>query len=218
MTFTHGGHLRRLAERAGCRAEEILDFSASINPLGPPESLRAIVGRTLDQIVHYPDPECDELVRTLAAMDEVSPEEIVVGNGSTEILHALARATGRDRAVIPVPSYSDYTDASRLAGMEVETLRLDESAEFALDWDQLGECLYGNEVVFFARPNNPTGYAFDSEDFHRFAAEYPDTLFVVDEALAAFVEEMESSAKRMTSGVMPGISAATSTQGPSPWR
>jgi len=202
MTFTHGGHLRRLAERADCRAEEILDFSASINPLGPPESLRAVVGRTLGQIVHYPDPECDELVRTLAAIDGVSAEEIVVGNGSTEILHALARAADRDLAVIPVPSYSDYADASRLAGMEVETLELAESAGFALDWDDLRKALRGNEVVFLARPNNPTGHAFDSEDFRRFAAEYPDTLFVVDEAFAAFVEATESPAKRPAANVV----------------
>ncbi|HYW79392.1 MAG TPA: threonine-phosphate decarboxylase CobD, partial [Thermoguttaceae bacterium] len=197
MAFTHGGHLRRLAQRAGCRAEELIDFSASINPLGPPESLRAVVGRTLDQIVHYPDPECDELVETLAAADGVLPAQIIVGNGSTDILHALIRAAGRDRAVIPVPSYSDYAAASRLAGMEVETIRLDESAGFALDWDELAKPLRGNEVVFLARPNNPTGLAFDSEDFRRWAAKYPDTLFVVDEAFAAFVEGMESLTHRL---------------------
>ncbi|MHC4404465.1 MAG: pyridoxal phosphate-dependent aminotransferase, partial [Planctomycetota bacterium] len=202
MTFTHGGHLRRLAEQAGCRAEAILDFSANINPLGPPESLRAVVGRTLDQIVHYPDPECDELVQTLAAIDGVSPKEIVVGNGSTEILHALTRATERDRAVIPVPSYSDYADASRLVGMEVETIRLDEFAGFALDWSQLGEHLCGNEVVFLAQPNNPTGRAFNSEDFRRFAAEYPGTLFLVDEAFADFVEAVESLAKQPAANVV----------------
>ena len=202
MTFKHGGHLRRLAERAGCPAEEILDFSANINPLGPPESLRAVVARTLDQIVHYPDPECDDLVRTLADADGVSPGEIVVGNGSTEILHALARAAGRDRAVIPVPSYSDYADASRTAGMEVETVRLDESAGFALDWDQLGERLRGDEVVFLARPNNPTGQTFDSQPFRRFAAEHQGTRFVVDEAFIDFVETGESLAKQPAANVV----------------
>ena len=91
MAFTHGGHLRRLAERAGCRADEILDFSASINPLGPPESLRAVVGRALDDVVHYPDPECDELLQALSAAYGVSPENIVVGNGSRDQLTSILK-------------------------------------------------------------------------------------------------------------------------------
>ncbi|MFO7906309.1 MAG: cobyric acid synthase [Planctomycetota bacterium] len=202
MTFTHGGHLRQLAERAGCRSEDILDFSANINLLGPPGSLRAVVARTLDQLVHYPDPECDEFVGALAEVDGVLPEEIVVGNGSTELLYALARVVRRDRAVIPVPSYSDYAEASLRAGMEVKTIRLNESNAFALDWRQVGEELRGNEAVFLAQPNNPTGRAFDADDFRRLASAHPRTLFVVDEAFAGFVEGLESLAKQPAANVV----------------
>jgi len=202
MTFGHGGHLRRLAERAGCQAEEILDFSASINPLGPPESLREVISRTLDRIAHYPDPECAELTQALADNYGVSPDEIVVGNGSTEILYALTRALGRIRAVIPVPSYADYAVASRLASMEVEAVPLEESRGFALDWDRLDRCVEGGEIVLLGQPNNPTGLAFDTTRLRRFASEHPATIFVVDEAFADFVEGLESLAKGTAGNVV----------------
>ncbi len=201
MTFGHGGHLRRLAERAGRKAEEMLDFSANINPLGPPPSLRAAISRTLDQVVHYPDPDCAELVQTLADNYGVSSDQIVVGNGSTEILYALARSFRRARAVIPVPSYTDYADASRLAGMEVETISLEEASGFALDWCRFEGHLRGDDVVFLGQPNNPTGLAFDEAVFGQFAAGHPGTVFVVDEAFAGFVEGLGS----LTEGIAANI-------------
>ena len=59
--MTHGGNLRQLARLAGCAPHDILDFSANMNPLGPPEWLRRIVGRHVSDLVHYPDPDCAEL-------------------------------------------------------------------------------------------------------------------------------------------------------------
>ena len=85
----HGGNIRELALRAGLDRDQILDFSASINPLGPPEGLRAALARNIDRLVHYPDPECTELVKFLARRHRKAAEQIVVGNGSTEILFIL---------------------------------------------------------------------------------------------------------------------------------
>ncbi len=187
MSFPHGGHLRQLASLSGRNPEEILDFSASINPLGPPESLRAVISRALEAIVHYPDPDSAELVAALAKSYGVCPEEVLVGNGSTEILYALARCLDRGRAVVPVPSYSDYVTAAELASLSVDKVVLKESRGFKIDWDELHGRLRGDEIVFLGRPNNPTGIGFDAEAFRRFAAEHPDTVFVVDEAFIEFV-------------------------------
>lgn len=192
MTFGHGGHLRRLANRAGRPVEELLDFSASVNPLGPPESFRAVIGRTLDDIVHYPDPDCAELVGALADQYGAAADEILVGNGSTEILYALTRALDRPRAVVPAPCYVDYAAASRLACMDVDTLPLRETDGFLPDWDELAGRLHGDEIVFLGQPNNPTGTIFDPAAFRRFAVDHPDTLFVVDEAFADFVQSLDS--------------------------
>ena len=185
----HGGNLRELARDAGRAPASLLDFSASVNPLGPPDCLRPTVSLALEQVVHYPDPESHELVAAIARHAAVPAEQIVVGNGSTEILFALARAMKRRRAAIPVPCYVDYATAAREAEMEIALLALDERDGFALDWSTLEKRLRGGEMVFLGQPNNPTGLAFDPEKFRAFAAEHPDTTFVVDEAFAEFVAD-----------------------------
>jgi len=202
MTFKHGGHLRQLAERAGCDTEDLLDFSANINPIGPPPSLRAVVARTIDRVVHYPDPDCHQLVHAIAHVDDVSPEQVVVGNGSTEILHAIVRLQKKMRAVVPVPSYTDYADISRRAGMKIVSIPLDASNDFKLEWARLGESLHGDEIVFLGRPNNPTGQLFEADEFRLFAARYPNSIFVVDEAFADFVSDIESIAKKPSANVV----------------
>jgi cobyric acid synthase CobQ/L-threonine-O-3-phosphate decarboxylase len=192
----HGGNVRDLARRAGCAQEDLLDFSASINPLGPPECLRQVISRNIERLAHYPDPYAEELAEALAQKERARPaschigaDEIIAGNGSTEILFALARAIKPLRAVIPVPSYADYAQAATLAGAEIQTLKLDAAAGFALDWSALGRMLAGGELVFLGAPNNPTGQLFDLGEFRHFSAEHPATVFAVDEAFADFVAD-----------------------------
>ena len=135
MATGHGGNLRELAQRAGLNEDQILDFSASINPLGPPEGLRPALARSIDRVVHYPDPDCTALVECLARRYRVAPEQIVVGNGSTEIFYALARALPFRRAIVPVPSYTDYAAAVQAAGREVCLVKLDAGNDFAVNWE-----------------------------------------------------------------------------------
>ncbi len=192
MTTGHGGNLRELAERAGCRPQELLDFSANINPLGPPESLRAIISRNLETILHYPDPHSTEFVQAAAVAYGCPAERIVAGNGSSEILFALMRAIDRPRAVIPVPCYIDYLAAARQSGKAVETILLSEQNGFTIDFSALAKRLAGDEVVLIGRPNNPTGVGFEAGAFRQFAAEHPETIFVVDEAFMDFDDQAES--------------------------
>ena len=71
-THKHGGNLTRLSRVSGLPEDEILDFSANINPLGLPEWFRSVVSASLSKVVHYPDPDCTELVEAIAAKYEVS--------------------------------------------------------------------------------------------------------------------------------------------------
>ena len=188
MATGHGGNLRALAARAGRDPAALLDFSASVNPLGPPECLRAVLAGAVEGLVHYPDPENTELAHALAARHRVPAGQIVVGNGSSEILFALARGLRYDRALIPVPSYIDYAAAVQRAGRTVALLPLDERAGFVLDFAALEDQLHGGELVLLGQPNNPTGLAFDGRQFRALAARRPTTLFVVDEAFADFLD------------------------------
>ncbi len=188
----HGGNLRKLAESSGLKVDEILDFSASINPLGPPEYFRAVISRNLAGIVHYPDPDYSAFVNKAADLYEKDPEQLVVGNGSSELIFTLPRILPVNRAVIPVPSYIDYQSAADLAGLKVETITLVEDDGFKLNWSKLQAKLSGGELVFLGQPNNPTGNIFDTNDLFKSAKQFPDTFFIVDEAFADFVTDYSS--------------------------
>ena len=163
MNFGHGGNVGLLAERAGLPREEILDFSASINPQGPPGHLRSLVNRSLEDVIHYPDPYASGLAAAIADHHDLSSRQIVVGNGSTEILFALPRVLGVSAAVIPVPSYLDYRTAATREGLHVEVVALNEVDGFAIPWTALEKKLKGSEMVILGQPNNPTGRLFDND-------------------------------------------------------
>ncbi len=114
--FQHGGNLRQLEHISGIPAEEILDFSANINPLGLPDWVRPLVSSVLDSVVHYPDPECRKLIAAAEKRYGCVTDELVVANGSSEIIHLIPRVAGKRRAVIVEPTYSDYRVAAQSAG------------------------------------------------------------------------------------------------------
>ena len=130
ITDGHGGNMNRLAQLAGKVPDAILDFSANINPLGPPDWLRPVISRHLGELVHYPDPQAGALVAAASRRYGAAADEILSGNGSTELLYLLAQVAGKKRAVIPVPCYMDYARAARLAGMELISVPVAEESGF----------------------------------------------------------------------------------------
>ncbi len=188
MTERHGGNITKLAAAAGKPAAEILDFSANINPLGPPEWLRPLISSRVSSLVHYPDPDCTELVRAFAERFSVAVDEVLMGNGETELLYLLPRVLGKGRALIPVPAYADYAAAAGQAGMIVEEVPLREERGFVPDLIGIEESLRGDEIVVLGRPNNPTGTFPDAVALRELALRQPETIFVIDEAFADFTE------------------------------
>jgi len=183
----HGGNIKILANKAGCPEEKLIDFSASINPSGPPLGLRAAINRTIKKIVHYPDSDCNELTCAIASVYGCNRENIIVGNGSTQLLYALPRALACNRAIIPVPSYSDYTAAFCMEGVPIKLIHLIDSNEFLFDIEMSVKDLTGGEAVIFGQPNNPTCRMVDRDAIVRAAREAPSTYFIVDESFADFV-------------------------------
>ena len=184
----HGGEVYRWAQETNRRVEEILDFSASINPLGSPACVERVVRQAISRLVHYPEPYAEALCRDLAYLHGVGVEQVVAGNGTTELLFLLPRAFECRQVLVPAPSYSDYARASTLAGLEVEHLPLRPEEGFRLDLEGLERRLHGGALVFLGQPNNPTGQLCDREALRRLVAARPDVSFVVDEAFADFVE------------------------------
>lgn len=195
-TWRHGGHLRQLAASAGTTPDALLDFSANINPLGPPEWLRPVISGSISALVHYPDPGGQELVEAACGRYGVTGDEILLGNGSTELFYLLPHALGVRHALIPVPSYVDYATSAKAAGLTVHPLLLDADNGFVLDFELLEQTLEdigdGPVMVLLGQPNNPTGRTFDAGRLRHLARRHPAVTFVVDEAFGDFVEDFDS--------------------------
>ena len=193
----HGSINPRELRALGLNPEDLLDFSASISPIGPPEGVWEAI-RSVD-LSAYPDPECLELreaiCRHLSTPSlEVPMERVIVGNGSTEIFHLLARAflSGGGSAMLLTPTYGEYEGACRLAGAVVLNLEADLSDGFRWDIGAAAELIGAKkpDLVFVCNPNNPTGVYLGRQEVEALAGAASDagSLLVVDEAYLAFVE------------------------------
>lgn len=185
--FAHGGNLRRLAEQAGCLPEEILDFSANVNPLGPPPWLGQVVGQALRGVDSYPDPDCHDLLMAAAEAYKVWPTQVIAGNGASELLFAIASLGGFGQAVIPSPTYVDYARACKAHRLKVVEMPLGE--DFRVNFPAMGPLLTTPSLVFLCNPNNPTGTVFSPADLREVATMFPRSRFVVDESFAEFMPD-----------------------------
>lgn len=190
--FEHGGNIHKVVRDSAGQEREVLDFSANINPLGPPEWLRPLVSSQLEKLVHYPDPDNTAFIKAIAEHAAIPVDYIVVGNGTTELLYGYLRAIPLSRVLVPVPSYVDYIRAAEIAGREVETLRILEKNDFALDLTALSARIQPNDLVIIATPNNPTGKTVDRQDLLGLAKDFPKSYFLIDEAFLEFIEGAET--------------------------
>ncbi|MBI4307523.1 MAG: histidinol-phosphate aminotransferase family protein [Chloroflexi bacterium] len=186
----HGGLREAEACTLGLDPSEVLDFSASVNPLGPSPRVRDTLAR-LDPSA-YPDPDCAALREALARLHGVPASRILVGNGSTELIHLTPRALGRpgDYAVVLTPTFGEYEAACRFTGLEVVEVRASQERDFWWDMDEACH-VFAEEapaLVFLCNPNNPTGVYLDRRAVRRLLDEAPDATLVLDEAYAPFVE------------------------------
>lgn len=186
---------------AGMSAEELtrrtgrpaVKLASNENPLGPsPEAVRA-AGQVLAGLHRYPAVLADDLREALARHHGVSPQQVLVTNGSDELLRLLAETYIRagDRVVVPHPSFSVYSRVARLMGARVQQVPL--NAGGAMDLPAMAAAAQGGDgvpparVIFLCRPNNPTGGVFGAKDFARFVEAVPaGCLVVLDEAYKEF--------------------------------
>lgn len=148
--FEHGGNI--YAENAGC-----IDFSANINPLGLADSVRLAITDGIKNIINYPDPQADELKNAIATRYGVATDEIVLGNGATELFYLFFHAMRPRRVLLPVPSFNEYERAALAAKAKVNYYNLQSNMDFRIDWDNFNGALMSADCIVIGNPNNPTG-------------------------------------------------------------
>lgn len=190
--YEHGGNILSMARQHGCSPADLIDFSASINPLGiSPKVREAIIG-ALDSLVHYPDNDCGELKQALSAFHGIPPEYFAVANGSTEIIYTLPALLPGKNVLIISPSFSEYANALLQHHCEVHHLILSPDDNFALDPGALARALERPyDALYLCNPCNPSGTLYPRQviqQVYNLCAE-TGTFLVLDEAFMDFSEE-----------------------------
>ena len=200
MTTTngHGGNVHAAARELRTPLSAVIDFSASINPLGPsPQALRTI-GKGLSLLSHYPDPECWVLRQALASRWKLSHEHFTIGNGSTELIHLLPRALAIRHALVIGPTFSEYVHAVARFGGRVTGLSARRSENYRPPLDRAVELVRSSrtgrrpiEAIFLCHPNSPTGQACEVAEVLTLVRETDrlEVWTILDETFVEYCEE-----------------------------
>ena len=186
----HGSPDYRELASLGIDPASVLDFSANINPYGPPPGVRKALRRAV--IEEYPDTAALALKTALAKHLDITPEQITPGSWATELIRLAVQAFigPGDRVLIPAPSYGEYATSCRQAGAEIISALATETSDFRLDVKPLVKLIQETSprAVFIGSPNNPTGEYLPADALRAIADAAGESLLVIDEAYASLAD------------------------------
>ena len=150
----HGGNRREVLAHYGL--EGVLDFSASINPLGQPEGLQEWVQSHWEDVLHYPDRGAEDFAKVVARSFGVPRPSVLVGNGSAELIDLVLRGLEPARVVLTPPDFGLY---ERLVPKGTPIARVPRSArqDYSIDAEALSRELRSGDLLIFSNPCNPSG-------------------------------------------------------------
>lgn len=160
----HGGQLRQIAEQFGISVSELFDFSANINPEGPPASVLSLLRSSLDNpstLTSYPDLDETDLKQSLARYAGVCPENIIVCNGFVPLLGAVLQTLRIRSCLLPVPAFVEYRRALACAQVEIFPHAL--ACESGFNYDIEAMSTGSQNAILLANPQNPSGVLTDRE-------------------------------------------------------
>src|SRR5437588_7876566 len=162
----------------------IVRLSANENPYGPSPQAHAAMNNSFDVSCRYPDEANDVLIEKLAKINGVNREQVVLGDGSSEILKLCAETfTGptQGKLIAADPTFESILEYSKANGAEVVKVPL--TSTFTHDLEKMGAAANGKGLVYVCNPNNPTASITPKNDLRDFIAKTsPDTVTLVDEA------------------------------------
>lgn len=196
-SYDHGGNIFTVARALGVPVESIMDFSASINPLGLSALVRKALICGIDSLIHYPDSSHTDLRAALAKHHGLPAANMVIANGSTELIYNLPGMLPGNKALLISPCFSEYVRALNQHNWEVQHFTLTPETNFSIDMERLERALAdGINCLYLCNPGNPNGTLYPQrviEQVYRLCLS-SGTFLVLDEAFMDFCEE--SSAKQ----------------------
>lgn len=174
-----------------------LDFSANINPLGMPQSVKTALVNHIEDFQHYPDINSEKLRNAVAAREKIRPGQIVFGNGAADLIYRIVQAIKPKNAVVTAPTFSEYERAMISFGCNVSHHFLSEKNNFDFD-DTILEKLHDIDMIFLCSPNNPTGRMIGWELMNGIIQKCRENhiYLVLDECFMDFAAEKENYSMR----------------------
>ena len=191
MIRGHGGNIYGLAKTLGCSVHEIIDMSSNVNPLGPPPGLLTHLKERMDQIRALPEVDAHRAVERFAVHFGISPNQILAGNGTTQLIYDLPRALETQLALIVGPTYAAYRDGCRQNQVDSAYWLTRQADDFQPDVAAIENVLTPCDTVYICNPNNPTGTLVEGEALRHLSRKFPEKTFIVDESYLPFVPDPE---------------------------
>lgn len=167
----------------------VTDFSANINPMGMPDSVRKAFIQSADELEKYPDPYCIKLRQKIAERLNISEKNIVCGNGADDIIYRIVHSFRPRRALLCAPTFSEYSKALSECGCKITEHFLSWENDFEADESIFGK-LHDVDMFFICSPNNPTGRTVPADILAEIAeiCLKRDILLVCDESFLDFTD------------------------------
>ncbi len=164
------------------------DFSANLNPLGPPKGLDQMLAEASSRLDHYPDDAATLFRKAIAARYKVLPGNVIIGSGSSELIRLFPEVfiERGDKVLMPHPTFMEYGFACRFMGAQVVPFELSPEKGFKPQIDAMLSLLdKGYKAVYLCNPNNPTGVSPPKADVIRLTKECEElgVLVFLDETL-----------------------------------
>jgi threonine-phosphate decarboxylase len=183
----HGGELEWVvAQRRGVPIDRLTSFANTVSPIMPTAVFD--LRRRFSQLYLYAPREPAEARKAIAKFSSVSPDQILVGAGSTELIHLFFQTIAPGHVVIPVPTYSEYASAANRWGCPITFVPM--RRDFELDLERIKQAVNRKtRAIILCNPNNPTGrlYARTTMDSLVRLADQTKATVLVDEAYLCFV-------------------------------
>lgn len=187
MDYSHGGDIYR---------QQIeLDFSVNLNPLGMPENVKEAIINHVADYETYPDFRAERLCKALSEKEQVPVDNILCGNGATELIYQLVLSQKPQRALILAPAFLEYTKALQVSGCEIDyfVLKEENGFDFTVTEEQkfLAQLENHYDMLFLASPSNPCGRILKHDLIYKICSicKEKQTIVLLDECFLEFTEK-----------------------------
>lgn len=169
------------------------DFSVNTNPLGLPFIVKRKLIENTDMFARYPDMQCRQLCEAVSINENISSDNMLFGNGASEIFKLIVDVVKPRKALVTAPSFLGYSHVLNGAGTGIEYYYLQEENNFVLDTGIIGKIPAGCDMVFLCSPCNPTGRVINKNVLMDVLlhCEEKHIYLVVDECFLGFVPDYE---------------------------